>query len=124
VPSIDSHYYSTMINGRKYTVQVRRIWEAAKGLPVEIIDPRDYPEFENLMEQDAFLMFGPPSDDDGRLVVRDVMWHAERIMNADLNFPIILSPDGRLMDGNHRLMKAAITGQSIRVQTLRKWPDP
>ena len=36
--------------------------------------------------------------------------HARRIQEADLAYPIILSADGRLMDGGHRLAKAWLRG--------------
>ena len=38
------------------------------------------------------------------------MEHARLIDAADLSFPIILSADGRVMDGMHRVAKAALPG--------------
>ena len=34
--------------------------------------------------------------------------HAKQIVEADLSFPIILCPEGRVMDGMHRVCKAYI----------------
>ncbi len=42
----------------------------------------------------------------GRLTVREVADHAVRINNADLRQPILLSSEGFLFDGFHRLAKA------------------
>ena len=39
---------------------------------------------------------------------RSVAEHARLINEADLRFPIILSADGRVMDGMHRVAKALI----------------
>ena len=39
---------------------------------------------------------------------RAVAEHARLINEADLSFPIILSADGRVMDGMHRVAKALI----------------
>ena len=39
---------------------------------------------------------------------RSVAEHAQLINEADLRFPIILSADGRVMDGMHRVAKALI----------------
>ena len=39
---------------------------------------------------------------------RSVAEHARLINQADLSFPIILSADGRVMDGMHRVAKALI----------------
>tara|TARA_R110002126_G_scaffold150139_3_gene296229 strand:+ start:1695 stop:2039 length:345 start_codon:yes stop_codon:yes gene_type:complete len=36
----------------------------------------------------------------------DFAKHAKRTMEADLKYPIILSPDGVILDGKHRLAKA------------------
>jgi hypothetical protein len=42
---------------------------------------------------------------------RAVMEHARLMEAADLRYPIILSADGRVMDGMHRVAKAAMLGQ-------------
>ena len=34
--------------------------------------------------------------------------HMERILNADLSYPIILSEEGYIMDGVHRLLKCKL----------------
>jgi hypothetical protein len=41
---------------------------------------------------------------------RAVMEHARLINETDLKYPIILSSDGRIMDGMHRVAKAAMLG--------------
>lgn len=38
--------------------------------------------------------------------VRDIIVHFNRINNANLHTPIILRPDGRVMNGWHRIIKA------------------
>ena len=38
---------------------------------------------------------------------RDIVDHARLMLDCDLSFPIILSSDGRIMDGMHRACKAA-----------------
>jgi hypothetical protein len=43
---------------------------------------------------------------------RAVVDHARLIEAADLSFPIILSSDGRVMDGMHRVAKAALLGHA------------
>jgi hypothetical protein len=44
---------------------------------------------------------------------RNIAEHARLINEADLAFPIILSSDGRVMDGMHRAAKAAMEGQGL-----------
>src|SRR5215831_14062017 len=48
------------------------------------------------------------SIDGALLTCRDIAEHAKLINEADLAFPIILSSDGRVMDGMHRVAKALI----------------
>ncbi|HEX2475103.1 MAG TPA: hypothetical protein VHK01_10170 [Lacipirellulaceae bacterium] len=43
---------------------------------------------------------------------RAVLDHARLIEEADLSFPIILSVDGRVMDGMHRVAKAVLLGRT------------
>lgn len=45
---------------------------------------------------------------EGKLTFGDYIDHYDRAIEADLKFPIILSPDNRILDGNHRLLKAYI----------------
>lgn len=44
--------------------------------------------------------------------VREVVEHTRRILAADLNYPIIVSAEGMVMDGCHRLAKALLEGRS------------
>src|SRR5689334_3363783 len=46
--------------------------------------------------------------DGSALTCRQVAEHAQLIAEADLAFPILLSSDGRVMDGMHRVAKALI----------------
>ena len=45
------------------------------------------------------------------------------INDADLDYSIILSSDGRVMDGLHRVLKALILGQS-HIRAVRFLTDP
>ena len=57
------------------------------------------------------------------MTCRDIAEHARLIHEADLGYPIILSSDGRIMDGMHRVLKALIEGGS-HVQAVRFLADP
>lgn len=54
---------------------------------------------------------------------RAVLEHARLIDEADLAFPIILSSDGRVMDGMHRVAKAVLKGWS-HIEAVRFVDDP
>lgn len=56
---------------------------------------------------------------------RAVFEHARFIADADLSFPIILSSDGRVMDGMHRVGKALLNGlASIEAVQFQHDPEP
>jgi hypothetical protein len=56
---------------------------------------------------------------------RSVADHARLINEADLTFPVILSSDGCVMDGMHRIAKAAMQGaDTICAKRLITDPDP
>ena len=54
---------------------------------------------------------------------RAIVEHARLIEAADLSFPIILSSDGRVMDGMHRVGKAALLGHTF-VEAVQFAGDP
>ena len=56
---------------------------------------------------------------------RAVLDHARLIAEADLGFPIILSSDGRVMDGMHRVAKAVLAGlETILAVRFEQDPEP
>jgi hypothetical protein len=56
---------------------------------------------------------------------RQVAEHARRIDTADLTHPVILSADGSLMDGGHRIAKAYLLGQpTVRARRFAIDPAP
>ena len=63
--------------------------------------------------------------DDQVPTCRQVAEHAKKISEADLSFPVILSSDGRLMDGGHRIAKAWIAGEKeILAVQFSQDPEP
>ena len=60
-----------------------------------------------------------------KLTLREMVMHMRAVLNADLQFPIILDEDGEIMDGRHRLMKAMLEGrQTIRAVRFDTNPSP
>ena len=51
--------------------------------------------------------------------------HMARCMDAELKYPIIFGPDGNMMDGSHRIVKAVALGKKwIWAVRLKKLPNP
>ncbi len=59
----------------------------------------------------------------GCMTCRQVAEHARLIEEADPTFPVILSSDGRIMDGMHRVLKALLMGLT-HVPAVRFRTDP
>lgn len=56
---------------------------------------------------------------------REIVEHTHFIAEADLSYPIILSSDGRVMDGMHRVGKALLEGRThIEAVRFLRDPDP
>jgi len=60
-----------------------------------------------------------------RPTCRSVAEHAKLINEVDLSYPIILCPEGRVMDGMHRVCRALIEGHdSIKAVQLETEVEP
>jgi hypothetical protein len=58
-----------------------------------------------------------------QLTCREITGHVRLILDCDLAFPIILSSDGRVMDGMHRICKALLQGLED-IEAVRFVTDP
>ena len=93
---------------------VETVWAAARDLPVEQV------ALDTVHEVDADCWFRS-----GPVTVREVVDHARRINEADLDIPIILAADGQVLDGMHRVAKAVLHGRStVPAQRLPVDPEP
>lgn len=94
---------------------VNRLIEISRGLPVEMLPVVD------IREVDHVYWFNERE----RPTVRSVVEHARRIRDVDTSFPILLGPDGRVMDGMHRIAKAMLEGtEQIAAVTFPVLPPP
>lgn len=63
------------------------------------------------------------NDGTAQLTCRDVVEHARLMQDCDFDYPVILSCDGRVMDGMHRICKALLLGQND-IEAVRFVEDP
>jgi hypothetical protein len=100
------------VPGGRAVYLTERLWKLAEDLPAEPVP------IDAIREFDEDCWFG------GRPVTcRMVAEHVDRIQKADLRYPVILSADGRLMDGGHRIAKAWLSG-STTIDAVRFRVDP
>ena len=65
------------------------------------------------------------SGEGGQQTWRALLEHLRLIDEAELSFPIILSSDGEVMDGMHRVAKAVLQGQmDIEAVQFERDPEP
>ncbi len=56
---------------------------------------------------------------------QQIMEHFQLVQDADLNYPIILCAEGRVMDGMHRIAKACLLKQEhILAVQFEQTPEP
>ena len=98
-----------------YAWDVDRLVALTADLPVEQIP------LTNIRELDTAYWFAgdtPPT-------VRAVVDHFRLVHEADLAYPIIVDPDGGVMDRMHRVAKALLVGHAtIAARRLTVLPDP
>ena len=94
---------------------VDRLLELVEREPVEEIP------LEQIGDLDSDYWF-----DHGYLpTVRNVVEHFRLIHEVDLRYPIVVDPEGRVMDGMHRVARALLEGRpSVTAKRLPRLPAP
>jgi hypothetical protein len=106
--------YVAHTEGNVMVWDVKSLWERSVGLPAKQVP------------LDSFANFDKPCWlHPMQATVRNIAKHAKRIYDTDLNYPVILSSRGELMDGMHRIAKAWIMGfKEIAAVQFEMDPDP
>ena len=101
--------------GKKYSWNVPRLISLSRSLPVFNISISD------IGEVDSIYWF----DQDNQPTCRSIIEHTRKILRADLSKPVILSENGLVMDGMHRICKAILDGKStVTAVQFAKDPEP
>ena len=86
---------------------------------------RDLPVLEHPLEAIAELDEPAWVHADGRLTLRQVVHHIALVEAVDPAHPIILTPEGRVMDGRHRVAHALLDGRAtVRAVRFDVMPEP
>jgi hypothetical protein len=106
--------HSHMVQGGRGHWWTDRLWAESADLPIATVPIDSIVEFD----MDCWFHGKGPT-------CREVAEHARRINAADLTHPVILSADGGLMDGGHRIAKAYLVGQrTVQARRFSTDPDP
>ena len=91
-------------------------WSVARLIALS----KDLPVFEATMASIATDYTLTDSAD-----LRDFAAHMRKVQEADLSYPILLAPNGVIMDGRHRLTKAILEGcTTIKAVRFSETPVP
>jgi len=93
---------------------VRRLVQLSCGLVPERVP------LSAIRELDEPYWSGAPGQ---QLTCREVVEHTHLMLESDPAFPVILSSDGRIMDGMHRVCKALLEGHD-EIEAVRFVQDP
>ena len=97
-------------------------WDVDRLISLLRDAPRIQVPLNSIPELDEPFWFGGGSN---HATCRAIVEHARLIDAADLRFPIILSSNGRVMDGMHRVAKAALLGHAtIAAVQFQSDPEP
>ena len=97
------HFWKTADGDGVDAWDVDRLIQLSADLPLEQVPLESIDEIDSVYWFDADL---------NRPTVRAVVDHVRLIHEVDMSYPIILGPDGRVMDGMHRIAKAALENQT------------
>lgn len=86
-----------------YAWDVDRLIESSKNLEIKLLPLGTIQEF------DENYWF---NDEDSIPTCRAITEHFRLVHQTDLSYPIILSSDGRVMDGMHRICKAYLENRT------------
>lgn len=108
------HSHTIKKDGRKLTWFTDSLWESSKELDIFDYDISDF-------DFDVDCWFG----DRFKPTIQKILEHTQKINKSSLKYPIILSSDGIVMDGLHRICKAHLNGQdTIRAVQFHDMPEP
>ena len=95
---------------------VGRLISLSRGLPVHAVP------VASVREVDTVYWFDGST---AAPTVRAIVEHARLMRDADLSLPVILGPDGRVMDGMHRIARALLEGRTdVSAVRFPALPEP
>ena len=99
-----------------YAWDVDKLVESSKDFPVISV------KLSKIKELDENFWYGGHNDIP---TCRSIAEHMQLVNETSLQYPIILSEEGRVMDGMHRVLKAILNkDKSIKAVKFDKTPEP
>jgi len=88
-----------------------------KAVVLKVLEKKDWASLD--YEQDIKPTFPWINEQEERQLAR----HIGLILKADLSYAILINPEGKVMDGNHRMVQALVRGlETIEAKQFDKMP--
>lgn len=114
-PRLRGQYHVRRVNGQLYAWDIGKMVARTRNLASKEVRLSDIAE----VDEPYWAEEGPPMT--GRVVLE----HLQIMRTASLDYPIILCPEGRIIDGMHRVLKAIDLGHdTIAAYRLPEMPPP
>jgi hypothetical protein len=108
------HFATIGDDGVKRVWFTARLWTLAKNLPAKAVPIDSISAFD----LNTWFAYSEPT-------CRHIAEHAKRISEASLDYPVIISAEGYVMDGMHRICKAFILGSdTVSAVQFTQNPEP
>lgn len=113
---VRAQYYFRQSDGGLLAWDIRRLITLTEGLPIVQVP------LAEIAELDQAYWYEHEGD---APTCRSLLAHMQRIDTVDLGFPIVLDREGRVMDGMHRVCRAAREGKaSVAAVRFAANPEP
>jgi hypothetical protein len=107
-------FHRRKTDNKYYIWFVDDLWRLSESLPIKEMSSESVID----LDKDGWFSKDAPTP-------RNILNHMKRILDADLNYPIILNSDGLIMDGAHRACKAILLNMNtVKVVQFENPPDP
>jgi hypothetical protein len=106
------HYSVPVGGGLRDAWDVHRLVRLAEGLPVVDVRLAELPEVEE-----------PAWSEGAPLTLRQIAYHMRLVREVDPRHPVLLTAEGRIMDGRHRVVRAILEGRET-IPAVRFEPTP
>lgn len=99
-----------------------RAWDVHRLIALTAELPIEHVPLAAIRELDETYWYDSEGDTP---TCRSIAAHMQLVNDADLAYPVILCPQGRVMDGMHRIIKALLAGATdVQAYRLRDLPPP
>lgn len=116
MPGIRKQYHFRPSPNGYFAWDVSRLIDLSADLPVFEL------KLDEIAELDELWWFQSEAD---RPTPRAIGSHVRLMLQVDTDYPVIVCPQGRVMDGMHRILKALTSGvDSVKAVQLPQMPDP